>query len=236
MPKNNNGSLFITGTDTGVGKTIVTSLLARHMIENGLRVATQKWVQTGCRQGDEDVLVHMKHMGWQEPSQGLREDLVPYRFMHPSSPHLAAKLENSRVDTSNIVEAYNKLTNRYDHVIIEGSGGILVPLNEDRTTADLIEELSLPVLVVAGNRLGAINQTLLTLEALSKRVIDVLGVVFNRTSEGGDDIILGDNLRIVEKISGARVLGELPYSEDIDALYGAFRPIGRAILEIGGLL
>ena len=204
-------SIFITGTDTGVGKTLVAGFLARYFTEKGLRTTTQKWVETGREEGAES-------------------DLTPYIFKYPSSPHLAARLEERSIDPGVIKEAHLRLRSEFDLVIVEGTGGFLVPINDEETIGDLVRELLLPVLIVAENRLGAINQTLLTVEALRARRLSAAGIVFNRLSAEGEELILEDNLRIVEKLTGVKILGELPFRADIDKLYDDFRPIAERIL------
>jgi len=225
-------SIFITGTDTGVGKTLVAALSARYLDERGVRAITQKWVQTGCEGAAEDVLFHMRSL--RDGPRHLRmfhSDMAPYVFRHPSSPHLAARLEKKTIDPEVIKSAYERLMTEFEFVVVEGTGGLLVPLNDEKTIADIVEELSLPVLIVADNRLGAINQTLLTARALEERGIKAAGIVFNRPSGKGDELILEDNPRIVGKLTGVNVLGDLPFGEDLDELYEEFIPIGEKIFS-----
>ena len=225
-------AIFITGTDTGVGKTLVTGLLARYLSVKGINVITQKWVQTGCLDMSEDVFDHLKIMA-KDPNEfkDKMQDMAPQIFKHPASPHLAANMEGLKVDEALIKSSFGRLKYAFDAVIVEGSGGIMVPLSNDRLILDLVQELSLQVLIVAENRLGAINQTLLTVEALKTRGLDIAGIIFNRLSANGDETVLEDNKRIVSKFSGIEVLGELPYSKDIEDLYKNFQAIGEQILS-----
>ncbi len=225
-------AIFITGTDTGVGKTVVTGLLARFLREKGVKVVTQKWVQTGCGENQGDIRTHMRLMG-EEPARfkKFHSDMVPYTLKFPSSPHLAAEMEGVKIDTSRIKKSFRCLTKEFDCVLVEGTGGFMTPLNERTVMADIVEELSPKILVVAQNRLGAINQAVMTVEALRKRDLGVIGILFNRLSKGGDERVLKDNTWIVKKITGEEVLGELSHSKDKDVLYRMFCPIGEKIFE-----
>ena len=169
-------AIFIAGTDTGVGKTVVTKLLERRLLLKGYRIATQKWVETG-----------------------VKKSPAIFSFKLAASPHLAAKAEGKTVKIGKIKTALRKLTKKADFVIIEGTGGLLVPLTETKLLIDVVQELKLPVLLVAANRLGAINHTLLSIEALKARRMKILGVVFNNISRNKDKLILKDNPKIVKK-------------------------------------
>jgi len=225
-------SIFITGTGTGVGKTLVTGLLGRLLTEKGKKVITQKWVQTGCAGVSEDIAAHMRVIGCGDKYFGsYRSDMAPYVLKFPSSPHLAASIEKERIDPGRIERSFRRLARDFDVVIVEGTGGLMVPIDEGTVIADIAEKLCLNTLIVAENRLGVINQTLLTVESLRKRKLRIVGIIFNRLSESGDDLILKDNMRIVGKLTGEEILGELEYNRDTDALYGKFRPAGERIFE-----
>ena len=224
-------SIFITGTDTSVGKTVVTGLLGRYLQDKGFKVTTQKWVQTGGTDVSEDILDHMKIMG-QSGEDGSMSSRVPYILKYPASPHLASRLDKVDINVTRIRSAFDELSVTNDIVLVEGSGGILVPINEKVLMADIVKDLEIPVLIVAENRLGAINQTLLTIESLKNRGMKLLGIVFNRLSPKGDDTILEDNKEIVEKISDVRVLGELSYKQCYDNDHVDFSEIGDNILKV----
>ena len=228
----NNRSIFVTGTGTGVGKTVVTGLLARFLSETGLSTVTQKWVQTGSRGFSEDIAVHLRLMGKSEKDfEAYLPHMAPYTFGFPSSPHLAARLENRAIDTKKILDSFYLLKNDFDAVVVEGTGGLMVPLNRREMVIDICEKARIPVLLVVNNGLGAINRTILSVEALRKRGIEILGLVFNRISVGEDETILKDNLSIINEFTGLDVYGELPALEDTDALYRAFLPMARKILK-----
>jgi dethiobiotin synthetase len=227
--------VFVTGTGTGVGKTVVCGLLAGFLRTRGMRVTTQKWVETGGTDGPSDIDVHRRLMGGPGPApEPPPADRRPYRFSLPASPHLAAAHEGRRVDPAVLEAAYRRLEGTHDAVLVEGAGGFLVPLSEELLTGDLVARIGLPVLVVAANRLGCVNDALLTVEAVRRRGIPLLGLVFNRLpGEGGGTRAeaQADNPRIVAEISRAPVLGEVPPLPDPARGAEAFAPVGRAFLE-----
>lgn len=223
-------AVFVTGTDTGTGKTLVTGCLARYLAERGYNVITQKWIQTGCGSfSSSDIKAHLEMMG---PNGFKAKEYLahtsPYVFKKPCSPHLAAKLENKRIDIRRIKRGFRLLSREFDFVIVEGTGGALVPFSKSRLIIDIAKELRLPALLVAGNKLGAINHTLLTIEALRMRKIRILGVVFNDLNKE-EEFILEDNPRIIKRFSGEKVFGALPRIKDYNKLYKEFIPIAQRI-------
>ena len=227
--------VFVTGTGTGVGKTVVCGLLAGFLRARGMRVTTQKWVETGVTGGPSDIDVHRRLMGDPGPApEPQAADRRPYRFSLPASPHLAAACEGRRVDPAVIEAAYRRLAEANDAVVIEGAGGFLVPLSEELLTGDLVARVGLPVLVVVPNRLGCVNDALLTAEAVRRRGVPLHGFVFNRLPGEGDGTpaeVQVDNPRIVAKLTQAPVLGEVPLLSDPARGAEAFVPVGRAFLE-----
>jgi len=129
---------------------------------------------------------------------GFKRDMVPYNLSFPASPHLAAKKEKINIDPEKIENSFRRLEEAFDTVIVEGVGGAKVPLNKETLIVDMAQELRLSVLIVAENRLGTINHTLLTIEAIKNRKLPILGIVFNRASEAGDPEVLEDNILIVD--------------------------------------
>jgi dethiobiotin synthetase len=227
--------VFITGTGTGVGKTVVCGLLAGFLRGRGIRIATQKWVQTGTGGEPTDLAVHRRLMGLpEEPPDDELPDLCPYRFSFPASPHLAAAREGMVIEARVIASAYRRLAASHEIVLVEGAGGFLVPLADGLLTGDLVARLGLTALVVVGNRLGCINHALLTVEAARSRGVPMAGLVFNRPPTPGENSpeeVLSDNVRTVERLSGIRVLGEVPYLPEPAAGAAAFAPAGRAFLD-----
>lgn len=226
---------FVTGTDTGVGKTMVCGLLAAFLRSRGVNVVTQKWVQTGSGGAPLDLATHRRLMGLPEAvPEGMLEDLCPYRFSFPSSPHLAAEREGRIVEAAVIEEAYRRLEASHDIVLAEGVGGFLVPMARGVLTCDLVARLGLAVLVVVANRLGCVNHALLTVEAIRQRGIPLAGMIFNRPPGGirwAPEEVLADNPRVVEEISRAPLLGEVPYLADPISGADAFFPVGQAFLD-----
>jgi len=205
-------SVFICGTDTGVGKTYITGRIFKELSDKGLKVVTQKWVQTGSIGFSRDIAQHLKIAG---KSKKYIKDILPlvnpYSFRLASSPHLAARMEKKKIDVNKIKSAFKRLLKMFDFVIVEGVGGALVPLNEKTLVIDIVNQLKIPVIVVAANRLGTVNHTLMTVEALKKRKIKILGIVFNNMQEDQDPKILKDNPLIISELAGVPVLGTLPY-------------------------
>ncbi len=190
--------VFVTAIDTGVGKTFVTGLMARYLALRGRRVITQKLVQTGCRGVSEDIAVHRELMGIEltdDDKQGLT---CPYVLDYPASPHLAAAMQDVRIEPRVLSEATATLAARYEYVLLEGVGGIEVPLTETTTTLDYVAEQGYPLIVVSSPRLGSINHTLLTLRAARMRGLDVRGIVYNRHKEQ-DRPIADDSRRVFER-------------------------------------
>lgn len=169
----------ITGIDTGVGKTIVTGQLAKYLQSLGISVITQKIVQTGCSGLSEDIVKHreiMQVQPYEEDYQGLT---CPYVLKKASSPHLAARLEKKIVQSTELTGATSRLQQKFKVVLVEGAGGIMVPITPELTIIDYIRECNYPVIVVTTNKLGSINHTLMTLEVLQKYHVKISGVIYN---------------------------------------------------------
>lgn len=223
--------IYITGTDTGVGKSVVSGLLARYLCGKGYRVITQKWIQTASGGFPVDIAAHLKLMGKNRKDiKNYLRYICPYVFKFASSPHLAAALEKRKIRKNKIKNAYKFLSDRFDFVIVEGIGGALVPYDGKKLVLNIAKELRLPAIIVVGNRLGAINHTLLTIEALKKRDMDIIGLLFNNL-EMAEAKILKDNIRAIKSLTGEEILGNLPRAYDRNRLYGSFKPIGKKILN-----
>jgi dethiobiotin synthetase len=226
---------LVTGTDTHVGKTVVCGLLAAFLRARGIDAVTQKWVQTGTPGWPADLATHRRIMGLPEdvPAGPARRPL-PVPVPLPVVAHLAAEREGVEIDASRIEAAYRRLEASHDIVLVEGVGGYLVPLTKKALVCDLAARLKLSVLVVVGNRLGCVNHALLTVEAIRRREVPLAGLIFNRVPGGSrwsPEELLSDNVRIVEEISGAPVLGEVPFLENPAAGGEAFFHVGRAFLD-----
>lgn len=192
--------IFVTGTDTGVGKSVVTGLIARRLQDEGHSVITQKWIETGTKGFSKDITKHLRMMGRRKRDvEHLSKHLCPYSFKFPSSPHLAARLEKKKISAQRIKGSFRYLQKKFDYVIVEGAGGALVPYSPKKLLIDIAKDLGLPVVIVAENKLGAINHTLLTIEALRKRRMKISGVIFNNWRGRSSKRILDDNMDIVKK-------------------------------------
>lgn len=228
-----NKIIFIAGTDTNIGKTIVTGLLGRFLLDQGYSVVTQKWVQSGSSSSYGDIDTHLRIMAKDRKDYQQYLPLMnPYNFRLAASPHLAARAAKTGIDTAKLKKNARNLARKFDFVLIEGTGGLLVPLNGKELYIDLIAEMSSPVILVCGNKLGTINHTLLSLEALKTRNIKTLGLILNATNKKENKIILKDNPEIIEEISGDTCLGSLPWSKNIKQLQKQFIPIGKSLLTI----
>lgn len=222
--------IFITGTDTGVGKTIVSAAIIRALVKKGIKVGAMKPMETGCTktedrgQRTEDRLL---------PSDGifLREmaemddaiDLVtPLRFEHPLSPMAASDLEKKPVALHKVFSAYETLSKKYEFMVVEGAGGLLVPITRIKGTrrkvyymSDLIKDLKLPMIVVTRPVLGTINHTLLTINESIREEIKVVGIVINYSCQAENTAAEKTNPDALRELCPAPILGILPYIEDI---------------------
>ena len=220
--------IFVAGTDTNVGKTHVCGLLLDFLRRKGSDVGYQKWAATGPESPPADLKACLGMAGLPLDSELVGSQVV-YHFALPASPHLAAEQEGKRVDPELIRKKYQEMSARYELLVVEGVGGIMVPLNRELLLVDLLQELKIVTLVVAKSGLGTINHTLLTLEGLRQRGIPVLGVVFSDGASDEDDLLAEDNMRTIAEIGQVRVFGRLRRSPDPVEARAAFVPVGRAI-------
>lgn len=180
--------LFITAIDTDAGKTIITGLLAKYFLQKGKKVITQKIAQTGCKNSSEDIETHRKIMQIPIQEADKKGYTCPYIFNYPASPHLAASIEGKRIDPKKIIETTNFLQKEYQTVLIEGVGGLMVPLTENYTVIDFITEYQLDTALVASSKLGSINHSLLSLEMLKKKKIRLKMLIYNKINKEEDAI------------------------------------------------
>ena len=171
--------IFITGTDTGVGKTIVTAVLARLLRMRGVRAGVMKPVTSGCREVDGELVSDDALLLCQAAAIPCGNDVVPYLLREPLAPAEAAKIDGIRIEFARIRESFDRLAEAYDFVLVEGAGGLMVPLAGGFLMADLARELDLPLLVVARSTLGTINHTVLTCFCAQQLGIPVSGVIIN---------------------------------------------------------
>ncbi|MFA6716137.1 MAG: dethiobiotin synthase [Victivallales bacterium] len=170
---------FVTGIDTDIGKSVVTGLLARFLRCSGVNAITAKLVQTGCTGMSEDILTHRKLEDVEPRPEDYTGETCPYVFKFPASPHLAAEMEGINIYPEYIAACVEKLAETHDCVLLEGAGGLMVPLTRNLLTADFVAGQSWPLIVVCSGRLGSINHTFLTLEAAQRRNIPLAGIIYN---------------------------------------------------------
>jgi dethiobiotin synthetase len=215
----NSKGIFVTGTDTGVGKTVVTAALVSLLRAGGTDAIPMKPVQTGCiPRADGWLPVDLEfclNMANLEPQPPERKLMAPYCFQPACSPHLAAAQTFETISISRIAHDFSLLKANHELVIVEGAGGVLVPINEEQTMLDVMVELSLPVLLVARPWLGTISHTLLSLRELARAGVPVSGVIFNDSRACSWDEIVRDNRLTIERFGHAPVLGHLPFIRDI---------------------
>ncbi|HEZ0451679.1 TPA: ATP-dependent dethiobiotin synthetase BioD [Neisseria meningitidis] len=192
------GVYFVSGIDTDIGKTVATGMLAKQLLQQGKSVITQKPVQTGCQDIAEDIAediaVHRKIMGipmQEADKQGLT---MPEIFSYPASPHLAARLDGRALDLDKIRTATQQLAAQYEIVLVEGAGGLMVPLTENLLTIDYIRQQGYPVILVTSGRLGSINHTLLSFAALKQYGIRLHSLIFNHIHDSSDECVAQDSL------------------------------------------
>lgn len=190
---------FVSGIDTDAGKSYCTAFLARQLISNGKRVITQKFIQTGNVGHSEDIDLHRQLMGI-APTEEDREGLtMPEIFSYPCSPHLAARIDRRPIDFDKIERATQELARRYDTVLVEGAGGLMVPLTEDYLTIDYIAEKQYPLVFVTSGKLGSINHTLLSFEAIRNRGIKLDTVLYNLYPTVEDTTIQEDTMQYIRR-------------------------------------
>ena len=171
--------IFITGIDTDAGKSYATGWIARGMIDAGINVVTQKFVQTGNTDFSEDIDIHRKLMGTGMLPEDRLHTTAPEIFTYPASPDLAARIDGRELDLNAISDATDALEEKYGNVLIEGAGGLMVPLKGEYLTIDYMCEHNLPAILVTNGRLGSINHTLLALSALRNAGIRLFAVIYN---------------------------------------------------------
>ena len=203
--------LFVTGTDTGVGKTFVTCGLTALLSARGRKVGVMKPVETGCEVRD--------HKLYPADAQRLRrvsgttlpvEVVCPYRFAPPLAPEVAAAMAGVLVDRVEILACYERIASQHEITLVEGAGGLLVPLAAHYSFADLVRDLGLPLIVVVASRLGAINHTLLTLHCARSMGLQIRGYILNQAAPPRD-LASQTNGQALARATDVPCLGRLPF-------------------------
>jgi dethiobiotin synthetase len=210
--------LFVTGNDTGVGKTYVGTLIARELTAAGHRVGVYKPVASGCREVTGQLVSDDALALWEAAGrQGELERVCPQRFIAPLAPHLAARSEGKRIDSQLLRSGLDYWRARSEVVIVEGVGGLMSPVAEEEYVANLAAEFHYPLLVVARNALGVINQTLQTLivAATFRDGLPVAGIVLNRSSAGGGDVSIDSNRDELARRAVPPLVAEVPWHGEV---------------------
>ncbi len=205
--------VVVTGTDTGVGKTLVSSALVRKLVQTGCSVGVMKPVETGVLPGQLNESDAGRLLAAAGVSDGI-EEVSPYRFLTPLAPLAAASAQGRVIEMQEIMGRYERLASRYSCVVIEGAGGLLVPIGTDWDMRDLIGRIGLPVVLVGRAGLGGVNHALLTLEGLRHRHCAIVAVVLNETALSTAPVQqeqCASTVALLRERAGVPVLGPLPY-------------------------
>lgn len=204
---------FVTGTDTEIGKTLVSSALVYQCVQHGQKTGAMKPVASGADWNDgqwcnADVQALRAQMNVAIPLSHMN----PYLMREATAPHIAAHKEGKKIDLAHIQTCLAEIRSMAERVIVEGVGGFMVPLHDDVTAADLAKQLGLPVILVVGIRLGCINHALLTAQAIEAKGLMLAGWVANHVSD--DMLYAQENVATLQRLLRAPLLGEVPYLED----------------------
>lgn len=210
--------VFIVGTDTDIGKTVVTSGLMHVLRSNGYNATYFKAALSGALEiGNELIPGDTKLVSDVSKLEEFYENITPYVYRTAVSPHLAAKLEDNPIDLEVVKEKYAYLKEKYDFIIAEGSGGIVCPLIDDErgvyTIGDLIKDLNMSVIIVASAGLGTINHAVITAKYIENLGIKIKGIIINKYEE---DLFYDDNVKIIEKITNLPIIGKLQNIENMN--------------------
>ena len=208
-------SLLVTGTDTDVGKTYVSCIIARELAEQAGSLGVFKPACSGAAQ-DENGNWHWADLDALAAAAGIEDphSISPFRFRAPLAPYLSAQAESQAVDVATILESFNKTKNEHDTVLVEGVGGLLCPLTHEYLVADFAQDAGLPLLIVARLGLGTLNHTLLTVEAAKKRGLRVIGIVLSDGDNTPSDVSTQSNPHEIARLTDVPVLGVVPYGSN----------------------
>ena len=204
--------IFITGTGTEIGKTVIAGGFAASLKALGTNVGVMKPISTG----DTADARFLKHAAQVDDALSL---INPIYLRHPLAPAVAARMEEKEIDLSHIETAFAKLQRKYDFVIVEGVGGIAVPIQDDFLVVHLINTLQLPILIVAQAGLGTLNHTLLTVGFARQFNIQIAGIVLNGLRPELAGLAEATNPLEIERLTGVPVIGVVPYDKKLDTAY-----------------
>jgi dethiobiotin synthetase len=202
---------FITGTDTGVGKTLIAGAIARALSLQGRRVGVMKPFESGCRRNGDTLVpadaLYLRNMAGSQDDLAL---ICTYAFERPLAPGVAARLEHVSISLEKVQEIYSQLSAQHDIMLVEGAGGLMVPISEEQLIIDVVRLLQLPLIIVARSALGTINHTLLTVKEAQRGGIRVCGIILNKVSPEPDEAE-DTNPEVIRKFSNVPLLGQVPY-------------------------
>jgi dethiobiotin synthetase len=225
--------IFVTGTDTGVGKTVVSAAFLTIIRDSGIDAVPMKPIQTGCeRRGGELSAPDLEFMLGAlrlNPDENERRLMCPYRFEAACSPHLAARKAGIAISLWDAAHCLHELAGRHATVVVEGAGGVLVPVGGRKMMIDLIAMLKMQTILVARSGVGTINHTMLSLGELKRAGVKVAGIILNSTEKPGPRYIEEDNRKTIESLSGVQVIGHLGYMPGIGGKKSAQALIRRAL-------
>ena len=214
-------SLFVAGTDTGVGKTVATAALLSLLRARQVDAVPMKPIQTGCTRSAGELvspdLEFCQRMLRLQVGSEEQKQMCPYRYKPACSPHLAATLGDDPIRVESIGDCFRALRSTHEGVVVEGAGGVLVPINDQHTMLDVMVHLGLPVLLVSRPGLGTLNHTLLSLRELRRAGLDVLGVLFCETCLTEWGPIEQDNWQTIERLGDVPVWGKVPYISELES-------------------
>lgn len=205
---------FVTGTDTAVGKTLIAAALLEVAKMHGQQVVGMKPVAAGCEHGSDRLYCHDSESLRRASNVQVSADLItPYAYAAPVAPHLAAEIEQRPIRLEPIMAAFEQLKDKSDVIIVEGAGGLVVPLAAEFDTADLAHAFGLPVILVVGMRLGCLNHALLTQRAIAAHGLEFAGWVANCIDP--DMLLRDENIAALEQRLQAPLLGVVPFLDNI---------------------
>ena len=209
---------FITGTDTNVGKTAVTACLAKLLESRGENVGVMKPIETGVNaqcssSSNSDAKFLMKITGVQDPL----EDVCPFRFKLPASPYQAAKIEGKEIDPEIILKRFRELQSKHSIMLVEGIGGLMVPITQSYNVSNLALQIGLPLIIVSRAQIGTLNHTLLTINAAQQHGLKIKGVILNPAHEGESEAIEAEQGKLLKELSDVPILGTCPYINDLSS-------------------
>ena len=212
LPKNK--GIFVTGTDTGIGKTVVSGVLVKHLKSKGYSVGVMKPVASGARRVKgklvSDDAVYLKKISKSDDSLDL---INPILLKEPLAPLVAARIEKRKIDLEKIYSSYKVLSRKYDYVVVEGVGGLLVPITRKINVADIAKRMKLPIVIVSRPGIGTINHTLMTIDCARRYGLRIEGVIFNYIKKLKKDKAIETNPSILKEIGKVKILGTVSFSK-----------------------